>query len=151
MKAEADWEDQAGVVDTGRNSVAAAARAEAEMATRARTKAEVATTSLMEAVVERDNVKLAYQRVIENKGAAGVEQALHQVLQPIFEPTSSDASYGFRPGRNAHQALRRARQYVASGKRWVVDIDLKQFFDRVNHDLLLSKLATKIGDARVLT
>ena len=137
------------------------------MATRTRTKAEVATTSLMEAVVERGNLRLAYQRVVENKGAAGVDeltvaelkdhlkrhwptirarllageyqpepvrrvdipkpqggvrtlgiptvvdrliqQALHQVLQPIFEPTFSEASYGFRPGRNAHQALRQAR------------------------------------------
>jgi group II intron reverse transcriptase/maturase len=80
-----------------------------------------------------------------------IQQALHQVLQPIFEPTFSDGSYGFRPGRNAHQALRQARQYVASGKRWVVDIDLEKFFDRVNHDLLMSKLAAKIDDARVLT
>jgi RNA-directed DNA polymerase len=75
---------------------------------------------------------------------------LHQVLQPIFEPTFSDASFGFRPGRNAHQALRQARQYVASGKRWVVDMDLEKFFDRVNHDLVMSKLAMRIGDARVL-
>ena len=79
-----------------------------------------------------------------------IQQALHQVLQPIFEPTFSEASYGFRPGRNAHQALRQARQYVAQGKRWVVDMDLEKFFDRVNHDLLMSKLAMKIGDARVL-
>jgi len=79
-----------------------------------------------------------------------IQQALHQALQPIFEPTFSEASYGFRPGRNAHQALRRAQQYAASGKRWVVDIDLEQFFDRVNHDLLMSKLAAKMGDARVL-
>jgi group II intron reverse transcriptase/maturase len=208
MKAEADRADQAGVADTGRNSVDAAARAEADVATRTRTKAEVATTSLMETVVERGNLKLAYQRVVGNKGAAGVDQlavselkdhlkrhwptirtkllagdyqpqpvrrvdlpkpqggvrtlgiptvvdrliqqALHQVLQPIFEPTFSEASYGFRPGRNAHQALRQARQYVAQGKRWVVDMDLEKFFDRVNHDLLLSKLAMKIGDARVL-
>jgi group II intron reverse transcriptase/maturase len=163
----------------------------------------------MEAVVERDNLWLAYQRVVENKGAAGVDaltvsafkahlqqhwptikgrllagtyqpqpvrrvdipkpqggvrtlgiptvvdrliqQALHQVLQPIFEPTFSDGSYGFRRGRNAHQALRRAQQYVASGKRWVVDMDLEKFFDRVNHDVLMSKLAPKIDDARVLT
>jgi group II intron reverse transcriptase/maturase len=162
----------------------------------------------MEAVVERGNLMLAYQRVVENKGAAGVDQlavcelkdhlkrhwptirtrllagdyqpqpvrrvdilkpqggvrtlgiptvvdrliqqALHQVLQPLFEPTFSDASYGFRPGRNAHQALRQARQYVAQGKRWVVDIDLEQFFDWVNHDLLMGKRALKIGDARVL-
>src|SRR6266516_6176646 len=73
MKAEADREDQAGVVGAGRNLADAAARAEADVATRARTKAEVATTSLMEAVVERGNLKLAYQRVVENKGAAGVD------------------------------------------------------------------------------
>jgi group II intron reverse transcriptase/maturase len=79
-----------------------------------------------------------------------IQQALHQVLQPMFEPTFSEASYGFRPGRNAHQALRRAQQYVASGKRWVVDMDLEKFFDRVNHDLLMSKLAKQIGDARAL-
>jgi len=208
MKAEADRADQAGAEATGRNSVGAAACAEADVATRTRTKAEVATAGLMEAVVERGNLKLAYQRVVENQGAAGVDQlavselkdhlkqhwptirtrllagdyqpqpvrrvdiakpqggvrtlgiptvvdrliqqALHQVLQPIFEPTFSDASYGFRPGRNAHQALGQARQYVAQGKRWVVDIDLEKFFDRVNHDLLMSKLAMKVDDARVL-
>ena len=61
-----------------------------------------------------------------------IQQALHQVLQPIFEPTFSEASYGFRPGRNAHQALRQAREYVAQGKRWVVDMDLERFFDRVS-------------------
>src|ERR1700730_14834178 len=74
MKAEADREDQVGVADTGRNSVDAATRAEADVATRLRTKAEVATTGLMEAVVERGNLKLAYQRVVANKGAAGVDQ-----------------------------------------------------------------------------
>jgi RNA-directed DNA polymerase len=79
-----------------------------------------------------------------------IQQALHQVLQPIFEPSFSEASYGFRPGRNAHQALRQSRRYVAQGKRWVVDMDLEKFFDRVNHDLLMSKLALKVGDARVL-
>jgi RNA-directed DNA polymerase len=150
-----------------------------------------------------EDLELAYQRVVENKGAAGVDelavselkdhlkrhwptirarllagvyqpqpvrrvdiakpqggmrtlgiptvvdrliqQALHQVLQPLFEPTFSEASYGFRPGRSAHQALRRAREYVAQG-----NMDLEKFFDRVNHDLLMSKLAMKIGDARVL-
>lgn len=168
MKAEADRQDRVSAEDTGRNLVEAAARAEADLATRTWTKAEAAASSLMEAVVDRGNRKLAYQRVRENKGAAGVDaltvaefkahlqqhwpalkgrllagtyqpqpvrrvdipkpqggvrtlgiptvvdrliqQALHQVLQPIFEPTFSDASYGFRPGRNAHQALRRARQ-----------------------------------------
>jgi RNA-directed DNA polymerase len=208
MKAEADRADQVGAAETGRNSVAAVTCAEAAMATRGRTKAEVATAGVMEAMVERGNLMLAYQRVIGNKGAAGVDgvavpelkdhlkrhwptirarllageyqpqpvrrvdipkpqggvrtlgiptvvdrliqQALHQVLQPIFEPTFAEGSFGFRPGRNAHQALRRAQQYVADGKRWVVDLDLEKFFDRVNHDLLMGKLATRIGDARVL-
>ncbi len=209
MKSEADRQGQADAERAGRNSARAAARDEADRTARRRTKAEAAVTGLMEAVVERGNLWLAYQRVVENKGAAGVDaltvpefkahlqqhwltikgrllagtyqpqavrrvdipkpqggvrtlgiptlvdrliqQALHQVLQPIFEPTFSEASYGFRPGRNAHQALRRARQHVASGKRWVVDMDIEKFFDRVNHDLLMSKLAKRIGDARVLT
>jgi RNA-directed DNA polymerase len=165
-------------------------------------------SGLMEAVVERGNLKLAYQRVVENKGAAGVDdltvselkdhlkqywpqirakllagayvplavrrvdipkpdgglrtlgiptvvdrliqQALHQVLSAVFEPEFSAASYGFRPGRSAHQALKAARRHVAAGKRWVVDMDLEKFFDRVNHDLLMGKLAHKIEDARVL-
>ena len=180
--------------------------AEASATDRLQTKAEA--SGLMEAVVERRNLQLAYQRVVENKGAAGVDditvaelkdhlkqhwpsirakllagayvpsavrrvdipkpdgglrtlgiptvidrliqQALHQVLSPIFEPTFSEASYGFRPGRNAHQALKAAQNHVADGKRWVVDIDLEKFFDRVNHDRLMSKLADKIDDARVL-
>ena len=189
MKAEADRADQVGAEGTGRNPGKAATCAEADTVTRRRTKAEVCATSLMEAVVERGNLMLAYQRVVANKGAAGVDaltvtelkdhlkrhwptirarllagiyqpqpvrrvdipkpqggvrtlgiptvvdrliqQALHQVLQPIFEPTFSEASYDFRPGRNAHQALRQAQAYVASGKRWVVDVDLEKFFDRL--------------------
>jgi len=180
--------------------------AEASTVSRRQTKAEA--SGLMEAVVERRNLQLAYQRVVQNKGAAGVDditvselkdhlkqhwpqirakllagayvpwavrrvdipkpdggrrtlgiptgvdrliqQALHQVLSAIFEPHFSEASYGFRPGRNAHQALKAARQHVAAGKRWVVDMDLEKFFDRVNHDLLMGKLAQKIDDARVL-
>ena len=81
MKAEADRADQAGAADTGRNSVAATTRAEVDMATRSRTKAEVATTSLMEAVVDRSNLMLAYQRVLENKGAAGVDQLAVSALK----------------------------------------------------------------------
>jgi len=177
--------------------------------TRLRTKAEWERESgLMDAVCERGNLKLAYQRVIENKGAAGVDgigvpefkdhlkqhwptikakllagdympqpvrrvdiakpqggvrtlgiptltdrmiqQALHQVLSPIFEAGFSESSYGFRPGRNAHQAVKAARQYVAEGRRIVVDMDLEKFFDRVNHDLLMEKLSKQIGDGRVL-
>ncbi|MEE9911544.1 MAG: group II intron reverse transcriptase/maturase [Deltaproteobacteria bacterium] len=162
----------------------------------------------MEVVCERDNLKLAYQRVMENKGAAGVDgigaaefndhlkqhwptikakilvgtynpqpvrrvdipkpqggirtlgiptltdrliqQALHQVLSPVFEADFSESSYGFRRGRNAHQAVKAARQYVAEGRRFVVDMDLEKFFDRVNHDLLMEKLSKKIGDGRVM-
>jgi len=180
--------------------------AEASAADRMQTKAQA--SGLREAVVERRNLQLAYQRVVENKGAAGVDditvaelkdhlkqhwpsirakllagayvpqavrrvdipkpdgglrtlgiptvvdrliqQALHQVLSGIFEPTFSEASYGFRPGRSAHQALKAAQNHVAVGKRWVVDIDLEKFFDRVNHDRLMSKLAEQIDDARVL-
>ena len=176
------------------------------MTTRARTKAEL--SGLMEAVCERGNLWLAYERVIKNKGAAGVDgigvsafkdhlkqhwptikanllaggyipspvrrvdipkpqggvrtlgiptltdrliqQALHQVLSPIFEPIFSASSYGFRPGRNAHQAVLAAQRYVAEGRRVVVDLDLEKFFDRVDHDLLLGRLGQKIGDRRVL-
>jgi RNA-directed DNA polymerase len=79
-----------------------------------------------------------------------IQQALHQVLSPIFEPGFSASSYGFRPGRSAHQAVQQARAYVAEGRRWVVDLDLEKFFDRVNHDILMSRLARRISDKRVL-
>jgi RNA-directed DNA polymerase len=163
---------------------------------------------LMDEVVERSNLQLAYQRVVKNKGAPGVDglsipefkdwlkmhwpsvkkallegrylprpvrrvdipkpeggvrtlgvptvvdrliqQALHQVLQPLFEPTFSDSSFGFRPGRSAHQAVRQAQGYIREGKRWVVDIDLEKFFDRVNHDVLMARVARQISDVRVL-
>ena len=80
-----------------------------------------------------------------------IQQALHQVLQPVFEPGFSEHSHGFRPGRGAHDAVRRARAYVGEGRRWVVDLDLEKFFDRVNHDLLMSRVARKVSDKRVLT
>ncbi len=79
-----------------------------------------------------------------------VQQALHQVLTPIFNPGFSDSSYGFRPGRSAHQAVQKAREHVAAGKRFVVDMDLEKFFDRVNHDVLMARVGRKIGDKRVL-
>lgn len=79
-----------------------------------------------------------------------IQQALNQVLQPIFDPEFSDSSYGFRPGRSAHQAVLQAREYASSGMRWVVDMDLEKFFDRVNHDVLMSRIARKIKDKRVL-
>jgi RNA-directed DNA polymerase len=162
----------------------------------------------MEAAVERSNMLCAYERVVKNKGAPGVDgltvaafklwlqvhwpsvrqalmageympaavrkvempkpqggvrtlgiptvldrliqQALHQVLQPLFEPEFCESSYGFRPGRNAHQAVKAARGYVAEGRRWVVDLDLEKFFDRVNHDVLMSRVVRKVKDERVV-
>lgn len=79
-----------------------------------------------------------------------IQQALLQVLQPIFDPTFSDHSYGFRPGRRAHEAVRRAQRYVQEGRRWVVDVDLERFFDRVNWDIVMGKLAKRVEDKRVL-
>lgn len=164
---------------------------------------------LMEAVVERENLRQAYSRVMRNKGAAGVDkmpvsdlkahlqvhwpqikvdllagryqpsavrtvsipkangkgerllgiptvtdrliqQALHQVLSPIFDVGFSESSFGFRPGRHARQAVQQARQCVSDGRRWVVDLDLEQFFDQVNHDILMSRVARRIKDQRVL-
>jgi len=79
-----------------------------------------------------------------------IQQALHQVMQPLFEPEFSESSYGFRPGRNAHQAVKAARGYVAEGRRWAVDLDLEKFFDRVNHDVLMARVVRKVKDERVL-
>ncbi|NMG46455.1 group II intron reverse transcriptase/maturase [Aromatoleum toluvorans] len=205
-KAEIRRQDGAQAEASGRNPERGALRAEAESATDWRTKAE--TGGLMEVVCERGNLWLAYQRVVENKGAAGVDgigvsefkdqlkrhwptiratllagtylpqavrrvdipkpqggvrtlgiptltdrliqQALHQVLSPLFEADFSESSYGFRPGRNAHQAVKAAQRYVAEGRRVVVDMDLEKFFDRVNHDILMEKVSKKVGDGRVL-
>lgn len=163
---------------------------------------------LMEEIISRGNLKKAYNRVVSNKGAAGVDgmttgrlkehlirewprireellggryqpqpvrkveipkpgggmrmlgiptvldrliqQAMYQELGPLFEPGFSASSYGFRPGKSAHHAVKAARSHVASGLRWVVDIDLARFFDRVNHDILMSRLARKVKDKRVL-
>ena len=206
MKAEDSRRVDAGGEELGPNPGGALSGAETDATTRKRTKAE--SSVLMEAVCERGNLMLAYQRVVENKGAAGVDgigvaefkghlkqhwpaikarvlageyipqlvrrvdilkpeggvrtlgiptltdrliqQALHQVLSPIFEAEFSESSYGFRPGRNAQQAVKAARQYVAEGRRIVVDMDLEKFFDRVNHDLLMAMLSNKIDDGRVL-
>jgi RNA-directed DNA polymerase len=163
---------------------------------------------LMSAVLERGNMMRAYERVLRNKGAPGVDgmmvgdlkahlkahwpeireqlqegryhplavrkveipkpgggkrmlgiptvqdrliqQALHQVLSPVFEETFSTHSYGFRPGRSATQAVQQARSYIEEGRRWVVDADLEKFFDRVNHDILMSRVARKVKDQRIL-
>jgi RNA-directed DNA polymerase len=166
------------------------------------------TEHLMEAAVERENMQRAYERVVGNKGSAGIDgmtvdelkpylhkhwarikaellegrykpqpvlrveipkagggkrplgipavvdrliqQAVLQVLVPIFDPCFSESSFGFRPGRSAHQAVLKAREYVAGGKRWVVDLDIEKFFDRVNHDILMSRVARKVKDKRLL-
>ncbi len=166
------------------------------------------TSNLMEDVVKPENLNLAYKRVTQNKGAAGmdgmkttelkawlkengsklikellegsyeamavkrvdipkpnggtrelsiptvvdrfVQQAILQVLTPIIDPEFSDSSYGFRPNRSAHQALEKAQEYVEGGRSIVVDIDLERFFDTVNHDVLMGRLAKRIGDKRIL-
>lgn len=190
----------------GQYSLGAAVGAEEGTATIERTKASA--RSMMEAIVARGNMQLAYQRVVENKGAAGIDglrvdelkdwlkqnwptvrvalltgsylpqavraveiakptggtrtlgvptvvdrliqQAMLQVIQPLYEPHFSESSYGFRPGRSAQQAVQAAQAHIRSGKRFVVDIDLEKFFDRVNHDVLMSKVVRRITDKRVL-
>jgi RNA-directed DNA polymerase len=191
-----------------RNLSGAGSGAEACTAAVGRTKPEA--PRLMEAAVERSNMLCAYERVVKNEGAPGVDgltvaefkpwlqahwpsvrqallagdympaavrkveipkvapatgvrtlgiptvldrliqQSLNQVLQPLFDPKFSTSSYGFRPGRKAHQAVQAARGYVAEGKRWVVDLDLEKFFDRVNHDVLMARVGRKVKDERVL-
>ncbi|MBB6024821.1 group II intron reverse transcriptase/maturase [Paenibacillus sp. JGP012] len=168
-----------------------------------------AENNLLERMLERDNLRLAYRRVVQNGGAPGVDnvtvanlqaylkthwepvkaellagtyrpapvkrveipkpgggvrmlgiptvmdrflqQALLQVMNPIFDAEFSWYSYGFRPGKSAHDAVKQAQRYVQGGLRWVVDLDLEKFFDRVNHDMLMARVARKVTDKRVLT
>ena len=79
-----------------------------------------------------------------------IQQAILQVLTPVFDPYFSDRSYGFRPNRSAHQAIAKAQSYVEEGRRWVVDIDIERFFDNVNHDALMARVARKIDDKVLL-
>jgi RNA-directed DNA polymerase len=169
---------------------------------------KVNTSNLLEKVLDKDNLNLAYKRVKKNDGSQGVDgmkvnellpylkqhgtslrqsllegkyqphpvrraemlkpdggvrllgiptvidrmiqQGIAQILSPIFEKEFSKNSYGFRPGRNAHQAIEQAREYIQEGYKVVVDIDLEKFFDRVNHDKLMYLLAKRIGDKRIL-
>jgi len=164
--------------------------------------------NLMEKILAKNNMNIAYQRVVRNKGKHGidgmsvdellphlkengdqlrqdilegrykpksvrrveipkpdggvrllgiptvidrmVQQAIAQQLTPIFEPEFSESSFGFRPGRNAHQAMRKAQEYMNEGYTWVVDIDLEKYFDTVNHDKLMALVARKVKDKRVL-
>jgi RNA-directed DNA polymerase len=206
MKAEETRQVTTDREEPGRNLGGALSGVEADTTARRRAKAEA--SGMMEAVCERGNMLLAYERVMKNKGAFGVDgigvtefkdhlkqhwptikgkllegdyipqpvrrvdipkpqggvrtlgiptltdrliqQALHQKMSPIFEEDFSASSYGFRPGKNAHQAVKAAQRYIAEGRRIVVDMDLEKFFDRVNHDLLMEKLSKKIDDRRVL-
>ena len=79
-----------------------------------------------------------------------IQQAMHQVLSPQFEPTFSEHSYGFRPGRSAHEAVKAAQGHVEAGYKWVVDIDMERFFDTVNHDRLMARMKAVVKDKRVL-
>jgi len=79
-----------------------------------------------------------------------IQQAIAQVLSPIFEKEFSNYSYGFRPGRNAHDAIKQAEQYINEGYNVVVDLDLEKFFDRVNHDKMMYLLSKRIRDQRIL-
>jgi RNA-directed DNA polymerase len=79
-----------------------------------------------------------------------IQQAMYQVLMPIFDPDFSEFSYGFRPGRSAHNAVRKVREYIRQGYRIAVDMDLSKFFDKLNHDVLMRRVARKIRDKRVL-
>ncbi len=79
-----------------------------------------------------------------------IQQAVHQVISPVFDKDFSKSSYGYRPAKSAQQAVEQARQYVAEGRRWVVDMDIEKFFDRVNHDILMSRVERKVKDERIL-
>jgi Retron-type reverse transcriptase len=79
-----------------------------------------------------------------------IQQAIHQEMSRYYEPIFSESSYGFRPGRSAHQAIEQASKYIQEGKEWVVDIDLEKFFDKINHDRLMQRLSKGIGDKRLL-
>jgi RNA-directed DNA polymerase len=79
-----------------------------------------------------------------------IHQAIHRQLSPVWEPGFSEHSYGFRPGRSAHDAVRAGQEFIKAGKSWVIDIDLKSYFDRVNHDRLMHLIGQKIRDKRLL-
>jgi RNA-directed DNA polymerase len=114
---------------------------------------------IKEKLLEGSYQPVAVRRVEIAKPSGGMRQLgiptvgdrlIQQALSPIFDCNFSKSSYGFGPGRSAHQAVRRAQSYVASGKRWLVDIDLEKFFDGVNHDILMSRVARRVSDKRVL-
>ena len=79
-----------------------------------------------------------------------IQQAVLQILQPFFDPTFSNDSYGFRPKRSAHQAIQRVQEHILAGYDWVVDLDLERFFDRVNHDVLMARVARRVKDKQMV-
>ena len=79
-----------------------------------------------------------------------IQQAIHQELVPVFDPIFSQYSYGFRPNRSAQQAVLQAQKYIQEGCEWVVDIDLEKFFDKVNHDMLMARVARRVKDKKIL-
>ena len=79
-----------------------------------------------------------------------IQQAIAQVLSPLFDPQLAETSYGFRPGRSAHDAVKQVRTYLQQGYRMAVDVDLSKFFDTVNHDVLMHRLARRVADKRLL-
>jgi RNA-directed DNA polymerase len=91
-----------------------------------------------------------YETIVPTVLDRFIQQAVMQVLQRQWDPTFSDHSYGFRPGRSAHQAVVQAQRYIAEGNSWCVDLDLEKFFDRVNHDKLMGQIAKRVGDKRLL-
>jgi RNA-directed DNA polymerase len=101
-------------------------------------------------VVRYQDPTIRYGQSDPTESRRFIQQAVLQVLQKRWDRTFSDHSYGFRPGRSAHQAVARAQQYVSEGYRWVVDLDLEEFFDRVCHDKLMARIAQRISDRRML-
>jgi RNA-directed DNA polymerase len=79
-----------------------------------------------------------------------IQQAMYQIFEPSYDPQFSEAGFGFRKGRNNHDAVKKSMEYIHQGRTWVVDIDLEKFFDRVNHDILMAMMAKRINDKRVL-
>ncbi len=140
---------------TGEKRGEAACEAVSDEATLARhAQTDWGVGDLLGQALARENMARAWKRVKANKGSAGVDgrtvQALLQVLQPLIAPTFSAHSHGFRPGRSTHGAVIEAQRYVQAGYKTVVDVDLERFFDRINHDILMDRLAKRIADKRVL-
>jgi RNA-directed DNA polymerase len=207
-KRQKTQEDLASKVNVGSEASQSTTRGFESTGTIGATESLAATECILEEVLDKENLKEALSKVLENRGAAGIDgmtvdklpaylkenwkrirkellegkyapravrrveipkatggvrqlgipcaidrfiqTALQQVFQKYWDGTFSQHSYGFRPGKSQHQAIKQAQEYVSSGLRWVVDLDLEKFFDRVNHDVLMSRIAKRVKDKRVL-